>query len=129
MSTLVWAKRIVKALSSHVDEVEDLQNGQLEEVHVSRLKFNGDADLDKTSVMPHVISSETGMQVQGSMELLMDNDDLLVRIHWRGLAASEDTLELIQQIHEDVLILLLWMLLRQTSLSVLPERPKNLLQN
>lgn len=53
--------------------------------------------------MSHVISSETGMKVQRLLRLV-DNgngEGLKVVIRWRGLPASEDTLELLDQVNQE----------------------------
>lgn len=60
-------RRILRPISDYVYLVEDLRNGELSEVHISRLKFYRDADLDSESVMSHVRQSETGMPVRRLM--------------------------------------------------------------
>lgn len=54
-------RRVEHAINDYVYMVEDLRNGQLTEVHASRLKFSNDGSLYEKAIMPHAISSETGM--------------------------------------------------------------------
>lgn len=56
--------RLVKLLNDIVKRVEDPQNGSLDDVHTSLLKFCHDATLDKEETLSHVVSSETEMIAQ-----------------------------------------------------------------
>lgn len=95
-------RRVVKAVSDYVFQVEDLRNGQLQEVHGTRLKFYRDSSLNTEAVMSHVVASETGMPVQRLMRLVDTDDGLMVQVRWRGLPDSEDTLEPASKVYEDV---------------------------
>lgn len=57
------SRRVTKAISDYVFQVEDLRNGQLEEVHISRLQFYTDKELNRKVMLSHILSSETGMSV------------------------------------------------------------------
>lgn len=57
--------------------------------------------------MSHVISSETGIPVQRFMCLVETDNELIFQVRWRGLPESEDTIEQLQKIEEDVPELLL----------------------
>lgn len=83
-------------------QVEDLLNGQFEYVHASRLKFNSDAALDTVAILPHVLSSETGMPVAQKLGLHDTPDGIRVKVRWKGLPNSEDTFESLSQVPEDV---------------------------
>lgn len=72
-------RRIEKATSDYFYQVEDLRNGQLEDVHISRLRFFRDSALDTQAIISHV-SSKTGMPVSRLMELVDDPDGLHVRV-------------------------------------------------
>jgi len=94
-SALRWRgpRRITKAISDYVYQVEDLRDGNLEEATVSRLLFYSDPLLDTDAIMPHVLSSETGMHVQRLMRLADDGSrGVLVVVHCRRLPHSEDTI-------------------------------------
>lgn len=53
-------RQVVKELSDYVFRVEDLHNGNFNDVHGTRLKFYRERDLDKMATMPYFLSSETG---------------------------------------------------------------------
>jgi len=95
-------RRIIKTLSDYVYQVEDLRNGQVEDIHACRLKYYRDNSLDQVAIMPHVLQSETGMPVARLMRLVDDPDGLKVQVRWRGLPTSEDTLEPFERVFEDV---------------------------
>jgi hypothetical protein len=95
-------RRIVKALSDYVFQVEDMRNGTILDTHGTRLKFYSDRSLDATAIMSHVLSSETGMPVARLMRLVDSPDGLEVQGRWRGLPDVEDTLEPIGRVFEDV---------------------------
>jgi len=86
-------RRVTKAVSDYVYQIEDLRNGALEEAHASRLRFYSDKHLNQEAIMPHVICSETGMPVQRLMRLEKTPDGLHVIVRWRGLPPSADTSE------------------------------------
>lgn len=52
--------------------------------------------------MPHVISSETGMEVQRLMDISETAQDLMGQVRWRGFSASKDTEESLKKMYEDV---------------------------
>ena len=99
-------RRIKKALSDYVFQVEDIRTGDFDDIHGSRLKYYHDPSLDAEAILPHVISSETGMVVQRLLGLVEADDGLKVRIRWKGLPESEDTEEPLQNVYEDVPALL-----------------------
>lgn len=108
-------RRVVKSLNDYVYQVEDLRNGIIEDVHGSLLKFYHDPSLDTERIMSHVLSSETGMQVQRLMRLVETDDGLMVLVRWKGLPNSEDTMEPVKKIHEDVPVLLEKLLCRKNT--------------
>lgn len=69
---------------------------------MSRFMFYSDADLDTESIMSHVVTSETSMPIQELMKYVLDEKELKVGVHWRGLCVTEDNLEPLLQIHDDV---------------------------
>lgn len=53
-------------------------------------------------MMYHVLNSNIGMVLQRLMRLLNTKDGLIIYVRWRGLPDSEDTVEPIVKIFEDV---------------------------
>lgn len=90
---LRWSgpRRVVHAVNYYVYIVEELRNGALAEAHTTRLKYHADASLNAKAILPHAISSETGMQIQRLLRLVDDADGLYVSIRWSGLPSSEAT--------------------------------------
>lgn len=115
-------KRVVKAVNDYIYQVEDLRDGTLEEAHISSLTSYQDPSLDTEAIMSHVITSETGMVVKRLLKLVDTDDGLKVQVRWRGLPDSEDTLEPLLQIYEDVPDLLMKLLRRKNAPSDLDER-------
>lgn len=107
-------RRIVSAKSDYIYQVEDLRNGLTEDVHIARLKFYADDSLDATAIMSHVIASETGMPVARLMGIQESSDGLVVHVRWKGLPHSEDTLEPILKVFEDVPVMLTNLLKRKS---------------
>ena len=91
-----------RAINDDVYLVEDLRTGELEELHASRLKFYHDQTLDMDAVMSHVLQSETGMTVQRLLRLEEHPDGVYVLVRWKGLPNSDDTLEPLVKVYEDV---------------------------
>lgn len=108
-------RRIVKALSDYVFQVEDLRNGMVEDCHGSRLKFYSDRSLNSAAILSHVLSSETGMPVARLMQLVDSPDGLKVQVRWKGLPNSEDTMEPLERVYEDVPQMLLRLLGRKNT--------------
>lgn len=120
-------RRVTKAINDYVYQVEDLRNGILSDVHAARLKFYSDASLDAKVLLPHVLQSETGMQVQRLLRLVDTDHGLRVVIRWRGLTASEDTEEPLQQVFEDVPDLLGKLLARKSTPEALVAKARRAL--
>lgn len=62
-------RRVVKAINNHGYQVEDLRNGERNDIHTSALKFYRDDAINEISVMAHILSSETGMVVARLLRL------------------------------------------------------------
>lgn len=113
-------RRIKKAMNDYVYQIEDLRNGQLNDIHASRLKLFRDSDIDETAIMSHVLQSETGMVVSRLLGLEDTAENgLQVRVRWKGLGQDEDSLEPLSRVAEDVPTLFEKMLKRKST-------PKNL---
>lgn len=93
-------RRIIKAMNDYVYHVDDLRNGLLDEIHIYPLKFYHDKSLDIDAIMFHVLKLETGLVVNCLNCITMADNGLMVRVRWRELPESEDTLELISQVYE-----------------------------
>ena len=120
-------RRIVSCNSEYVFDVEDLRNGNVESVHGTRLKFYADSSLDTDAILSHAVSSETGMAVQRLMELIDDTDGLKVRVRWKGLGESEDSLEPLQHVYEDVPELLKKLLTRKSTPASIADKARRAL--
>lgn len=77
------------------------------------MKFYHDSSLDREAIMPHVIASETAMPFQGLLRLV--EKGLKVLVCWRGLPKSEDTLEHVKKVFEDVSLLFEKLLCRKNA--------------
>lgn len=95
-------RRIINARNDYAYKVEDLRNAQLEDIHASRLEFYRDGFLNSTAVMSHVLQLETVMPVARVMVLEETPDGLPVYVGWKGLESTEDTLEPLGQVKEEV---------------------------
>lgn len=115
--------RVLKAVNYYFYQVEDLRNGVVQDTHASRMKFYRDASLDAEAIMSHVVSSETGMEVQRLLGLVDTGDGLMVQVRWKGLPDSEDTKEPLRKVHEDVLELLVKLLRRKIPPTIWCLRP------
>lgn len=82
--------------------VEDLRNGRVEELKCFCFTFYRDKDLDGREIFTHVLSSETGMVVARLPRIKKTDGVLFVAVRWKGLLASDDTLEPIPRVHKDV---------------------------
>ena len=117
-------RRIVQDKNDFVYTVEDLRNGTTADVHACRLKFYCDSSLNKIAILPHVLSSETGMPVARLMGLEDTENGIMVHVRWRGLPNTEDTLEPLQQVYDDVPQMLMRLLLRKSTPKALVQRAK-----
>lgn len=52
--------------------------------------------------MTYVMDSDIGMHVQRLIWLVDTEDGMMVHVRWSGLSKSEDTLELVARVNEDV---------------------------
>ena len=116
--------RVVKAVSNYIYTFEDLRNGMREDVHVSCLKFYRDSDLNREAIMRHVLTSERGMIVSRLMGLEETPTGLCVRVRWRGLPPSEETLAPIGRVHADVPQLFMKLLSRKTTAGQLSAKAR-----
>ena len=120
-------RRITRAMNDHVYQVEDLRNGELTEVHVSRLKLFRDSVIDEEAIMSHVLQSETGMVVTGLLSIEETENGYHVRVRWKGLGPDEDTLEPIAQVYKDVPELFEKLLQRKSTPKDLAEKVRTVL--
>lgn len=73
---------------------EDLHNGTQEDVHIYRLTFYKEKDLNSKAVMRHFLTSQTEMTASILLELEEMLEGLSVRVSWDGFFLKEDTLAL-----------------------------------
>lgn len=95
-------RRVIRAVSDFVNQVEDLRNGTAEYYHTTRSKFYHDKDLDKEAILSHAFTSETGMQVQHLLKIVDTADGLFVQERCSGLTNSEDTRVTLAQVYKVV---------------------------
>lgn len=117
-------RRIVKAQNDYVFQVEDLLNGTVEDVHACRLKYYRDGSLDTTAILSHVLSSETGIPVARLMRLVDDPNGMKVLVRWKGLPNSEDSLEPLARVFEDVPQMVTRLLHRKNTPSDLADKAR-----
>lgn len=115
-------RRVIRAANDCTYEVEDLQTGETDDVHVSRLKFYSDRSLDTTAIMSHVLSSETGMIVARLMRLEEVVDKMYVVVRCKRLPNSKDSREPVEQVYEDVPDMLHRLLKRKNTPQDLTEK-------
>lgn len=108
-------RRVTKCLSDYVFQVEDLRNGNIETVPGTRLKFYADDSLDLKAILSHVLASETGMPVSRLLSLVEQEGKLYVLVRWKGLADSEDKIEPLTRVYEDVPQLLIKLMRRKNA--------------
>lgn len=77
--------RVLNALNDYVFKIEDLRNGETEDLHVTRLKYYANDSLDKQVIISHVLASEIGMPLSRLMRIVDDNGNLSVHVRWKGL--------------------------------------------
>lgn len=53
-------------------------------------------------ILSHFLASETGITVSRVLSLDDTADGLIVSVSWKGMEASEDTLDPLEQVYEDV---------------------------
>lgn len=95
-------RRVTKCLSDYVFQVEDLRNGATDDVHGTKQKFYADDSLDVGAILSHVVSFEAGIPVSRLLRLVEQDGKLLYMVHWKGLKTSEDTMEPLARVYEDV---------------------------
>lgn len=70
--------------------------------------------MEKRVIICNVLPSKTGMPVARLMKLVDDNRTLKLHVRWKGLSLSDDTLELLARVKDDVPQLVLKSLDRKT---------------
>ena len=95
-------RRILKAISEWIYCVEDLRNSTTENIHASRLRLYSDSKLNNERIMPHILYSETGMPIHRLINLKKQDNEIMVHVRWKGLPTSQDTLEPLNNVYEDV---------------------------
>ena len=126
---LRWSglRRIVKALSDYVCQVEDLRNGVIEDIHGARSKFDRDGTLNTSAIMSHVLSSETRIPVARLLRFLDEQDGMKVLVRWKVLLNPEDTLEPLARVYEDAPAMLLRLLRHKATPTTLADKARRIL--
>lgn len=79
-------RRTIKTINSYVNQVENLRNGELGDVHIGCPHFHSDRSLNSESVMTQVVNFEMGMPLARLMELADKNSSL--KVHQRPRLVS-----------------------------------------
>ena len=83
----------------HVNGVQNIVSGEVRDVHVTRMRFYSDSELDITSDLSEIFSIHFFDQGDIEMEALInigeshDSFGFLVRVRWSGFEEDEDTRE------------------------------------
>eukprot|EP00903_Cladosiphon_okamuranus_P017345 g15980.t1 len=105
-STWTGPWRVVTAQQEHVYGVQNIISGEVRDVHVARMRFYSDSELDITSDLKEVFQHSFN-QGEFEMEALInigeshDGSGYLVRVRWSGFEADEDTWEPLKTLWED----------------------------
>ncbi|CAB1109586.1 unnamed protein product [Ectocarpus sp. CCAP 1310/34] len=105
-STWTGPWRVVSAAKKHVYGVQNIVNGQVRDVHVARLRFYADSELNVTSDLKDVFQHSFG-QGEHEMESILnigpahDGSGYLVRVRWAGFEEDEDTWQPLSDIYQD----------------------------
>ena len=94
-------RRITKALSGWVFEVENLITKKLEKVHVSRLKFYNEKDLEVTEDIKNQVSyNEDIFEIENIEDIKYETDkqEYQLFIKWKGFSVEENTWEPLEEI-------------------------------
>lgn len=117
-------RRILKAVSDYVFTVEYFFNGSVSDFHSSRLKFYREQSLDGKVTMSHFLTSETVMLVSMFLRLENTSDGFMVTVRWKCMDSSEDTLEPLEQVYENVPDILGKLLKRKNTTPDLSDRAR-----
>jgi len=98
--------RVVSAENQHVFSVQNIISGEVRDVHVARLRFYSDKELEVTTELKDVFQ-HTFTQGEFRMEALLnigespDGSGYIVRVRWSGFEEDEDTWEPLRTLLED----------------------------
>jgi len=93
--------RVIAVTSPWVYTIEHLLTGAQRSVHVDRLQFYCDRDLNvDVDLLDHIAFNEQGeFEVDHIVRLLESDDgDIQARVRWAGFEAADDTLESLEAI-------------------------------
>lgn len=89
-------------MSDYVYQGEHLRNDKLQNIHISRLKFYSDGNIDMKAITSQVLARETCIPVQRLMKTVLGDCELKVKVCCRGLPATKGTSEPLLQNHQYV---------------------------
>jgi hypothetical protein len=98
--------RVVRCISSHIYECEDLVLNIRIQVHVRRIKFFASSDMDVSIPLLDIISSQDNWATDFYPETILDfmvdsGQKLYLRIKWLGFSELESTWEPVEIFYVD----------------------------
>lgn len=113
---------MLKALNDYVFKIEDFHDLETEEIYGTSFKYYADDSLDKQEIFSNVLAFEKGMPVWRLMKLVTYNGTLNLHIRWKGLPPSDNTMEQLSSVYDNVLQLVVELLGRENTPADLCER-------
>lgn len=83
-------------------KIEEVRSWHSETVHGTRLRGYHNASVNRTAILFHVLSSETGLLVSRSLKLIEQHGKLFVVVRWKSLSSEENNIEPLKRIYDDV---------------------------
>lgn len=102
-------------------------SSQVNEVHASRLKSYLEASLNEDAILPPVVESEIGMEVQRLPGLVDTDNGLMIQVLWRGFLSRRTLWSRWKKNYVDVPELLLNFLRHKNTPTELAEKARRTL--
>lgn len=103
LSLRCYGQRLIfRSMNDYDYQVQDSRNGNVRDVHGTRLKFHYEPFLDTEGIISCVVISETEMPVQRLIHLVGNAKVLFLQVRWHGPLPTEHNLEPSNEISEDV---------------------------
>jgi hypothetical protein len=111
---VVWSgpQRITNVISDWVFEVENVQGGKKQIVHVNRLRFYSEVS-PETEIPCSVLQTEQLFQVDELLKLRSGRRGWAILVSWLGFTDEDRTWEPVQNLYEDIPLILHDFLIKQ----------------